>query len=209
MSDDGIFLLSANRESVIKHLTSYIYTMYLYIKALHIIFVVTWFAGLFYMPRLFIYATEAGEQPEAEKKILRNQFQLMAKRLWYGITWPSEILNLILGLVILINGGWYSIVFEVPGRWLLLKLCFVVLLYGYHFSLQYIFSQQMHGVFRYSSQQLRLWNEVATVFLVAIVMLVVVKESMSFVWGITGLVLFVLLLFAAITIYKKLRSKNS
>ncbi len=183
--------------------------MYPYIKALHIIFVVTWFAGLFYMPRLFIYATEAGEQPEAEKKILRSQFQLMMKRLWYGITWPSAILTLILGLIVLINGGWYAIVFEAPGRWLLLKLCFVVFLYGYHFSLQYIFSQQMQDIFRYSSQQLRLWNEVATVFLVAIVMLVVVKESMSFVWGIAGLILFVLLLFAAIAIYKKLRSKNN
>ena len=182
--------------------------MYPYIKALHIIFVVTWFAGLFYMPRLFIYATEAGEQPEAEKKTLRTQFQLMAKRLWYGITWPSAIITLILGLIVLFNGGWYSIVFEAPGRWLLLKLFFVFFLYGYPFSLQYIFSQQTRGVFRYSSQQLRLWNEVATVFLVAIIMLVVVKESMSFVWGITGLLLLVVLLFAAIAIYKRLRTKQ-
>ncbi len=181
--------------------------MYPYLKALHIIFVVTWFAGLFYMPRLFIYATEAAEKPEAEKKILREQLALMSKRLWYGITWPSAILTLILGLVVLYNGGWYLLVFADAGRWLLLKLGFVLLLYIYHFSLQYIFSQEMRGEFRYSSQQLRMWNEVATVMLIAIVMLVVVKESISFVWGIVGLIAFILLLLAAISIYKKLRQK--
>src|SRR6187399_2869758 len=71
--------------------------MYLYLKALHIIFIVTWFAGLFYMPRLFIYATEAGEKPETEQSVLRKQFSVMMKRLWYGITWPSAILTLLLG----------------------------------------------------------------------------------------------------------------
>jgi len=70
--------------------------LYNYLKALHIIFIVTWFAGMFYMPRLFIYATEAGEKSETEKKILREQFAVMMKRLWYGITWPSAVLTLIL-----------------------------------------------------------------------------------------------------------------
>ena len=112
--------------------------MYPYIKALHIIFVVTWFAGLFYMPRLFIYATEAGNKPEAEQKILRDQFAIMMKRLWYGITWPSAILTLILGVWVLFQGGWYTIVFAEAGRWLLLKLGFIVLLYLYQFSLQKI-----------------------------------------------------------------------
>ena len=181
--------------------------MYPYFKALHIIFVVTWFAGLFYMPRLFIYATEAEQKPGVEKTILQHQFRLMMKRLWYGITWPSALLTLILGTVVLINGGWYAIVFAPEGRWLLLKLCFVVLLYVYHFSLQRIFSQQMAGVYKYSSQQLRIWNEVATVFLISIVMLVVVKQSMSFAWAIGGLLQLILLLLAAIAIYKKLRRK--
>ncbi len=70
--------------------------MYAYLKALHIIFVVTWFAGLFYMPRLFIYATEAGEKPEEVRNALRAQFIVMMKRLWYGITWPSAVLTLAL-----------------------------------------------------------------------------------------------------------------
>lgn len=176
-----------------------------YFKALHIIFVVTWFAGLFYMPRFFIYATEAGDKAEPEKTILRKQFAVMMKRLWYGITWPSAILTLILGTTVLFDAGWYTIVFAPEGRWLLIKLIFVVFLYIYHFSLQKILNEELKGEFRYSSQQLRIWNEVATILLVAIIMLVVVKSSISMVWGLLGLLLFIVLLMSAIRIYKLLR----
>ena len=180
--------------------------MYLYIKALHIIFVVTWFAGLFYMPRFFIYNTEASLKPEAEEKILRRQFSLMMTRLWYGITWPSAIITLILGITVLLQGGWYKIVFEPTSRWLLIKLILVVFLYGYHFTLQHIYRQQMKGLFKYTSQQLRIWNELATVFLISIVMLAAVKQSMSFIWGMIGLAIFIAFLLIAIAVYKKLRS---
>ena len=183
--------------------------MYPYLKALHIIFVVTWFAGLFYMPRLFIYATEAGDRSEAEKKILRKQFAIMMKRLWYGITWPSAVITMVLGIWVLFRGGWDAILFAEAGRWLLLKLIFVILLYLYQFSLQHIFRQEMRGEFRYTSQQLRMWNEVATVFLIAIVMLVVVKQSISFVWGIIGLFAFIFLLLGSIAVYKRIRGKNN
>jgi putative membrane protein len=179
--------------------------MYLYLKALHIIFIVTWFAGLFYMPRLFIYATEAGEGPEAEKTVLRKQFIIMMKRLWYGITWPSAVLTLILGPVVLFYGDWDRTLFQPEGRWLLVKLIFVVFLYVYHISIHRIFKQEMRNEFRYSSQQLRIWNEVATIFLISIVMLAVVKQSISLVWGLLGLVLFILLLMSAVRIYKQLR----
>ncbi|MFT4152815.1 CopD family protein [Parafilimonas sp.] len=181
---------------------------YLYLKALHIIFVVTWFAGLFYMPRLFIYNTEANEKEPAVQQALHNQFAVMMKGLWFGITWPSAILTLIFGLLVLHFGGWEPVLFTRPGRWLLVKLCFVLLLYGYHFSMHKIFNQQMHGIFKYSSQQLRIWNEVATVFLVAIVMLATVKQSISFVWGLIGLVCFVVVLMSAIKVYKIIREKN-
>lgn len=178
-----------------------------YIKALHIIFVVTWFAGMFYMPRLFIYNTEAGDRAPAIADALREQFTLMMKRLWYGITWPSAILTLIFGPWVMISSGWWRLVFDPSGRWLLLKLLFVTGLYAYHFSLHVILKQQSRGVFRYSSQQLRVWNEVATIFLVAIIMLVVVKQGMSLVWGVLGLVVFVLLLMTAIRLYKLLRKR--
>ncbi len=181
--------------------------MYPYLKALHIIFIVTWFAGLFYIPRLFIYATEAGDKPEAEKKVLRDQFTIMMKRLWYGITWPSAILTFILGFWVMYNGNWHLQVFAPEGRWLLIKLIFVLLLYIYHWTLQIILAQEIKGIYKYTSQQLRIWNEGATVILIAVVMLVVVKQSISMVWGIIGLVLFIGLLMSAIRIYKMLRDK--
>jgi putative membrane protein len=175
--------------------------MYNYIKALHIIFIVTWFSGLFYMVRLFVYHAEAAEKPEPERTILQKQFQLMLRRLWMGITWPSAILTLIFG-------PWMMILLGTIPTWLAIKLGFVVGLYLYHFSLHAIYRQQMRGVFRYSSQQLRIWNEVATIFLVAIVMLVVVKQNMSWVWGLLGLFGFVILLMSAIRIYKIIRTRK-
>ena len=172
--------------------------MYNYIKALHIIFVVTWFSGMFYMVRLFIYNTEAGVKPSPAKEILRDQFGIMIKRLWWGITWPSAVLTLIFG-------GWmWYLLGSTPG-WLLVKLHFVIGLFAYHLSLQYLFNQQVKGEFRFSSTKLRIWNEVATIFLVANVMLAVVKESMSWVRGVIGLILLGIILMLAIRIYRKMR----
>ena len=179
--------------------------MYLYLKALHIIFIVTWFAGLFYFPRLFIYNTEANDKPAYVRHALQEQFAIMMKRLWYGITWPSAVLTLVFGSWVLIKGGWSQLLFEPAGKWLLIKLIFVLFLYLYHFSLHKIFLQQLKGIFRYSSQQLRIWNEVATIFLVAIVMLAIVRENISVVWGLVGLLLFIVLLMSSIKIYKMLR----
>lgn len=177
--------------------------MYYYIKALHIIFIVTWFSGMFYIVRLFIYNTEAEEKDVVEKTILRRQFTIMIKRLWLGITWPSAILTLIFGPWLMSLMGYFR---SVPS-WLELKLLFVLGLYFYHFTLHSIYKQQLKGVFKYTSQQLRIWNEVATIFLVSIVMLVVVKQNLSFVWGLAGLILFVLILMSAIKIYKLIRKK--
>jgi protoporphyrinogen IX oxidase len=182
--------------------------MYSYLKALHIIFVVTWFAGMFYMPRLFIYSTEAGEKTEIECNVLRSQFMIMMRRLWYGITWPSAILTLILGPWVMFYNGWNKLLFEPEGRWLLIKLVFVLLLYVYHFTLHSIYKQQMKGVYKYRSLQLRVWNEIATIFLVAIVTLAVVKQSESFLWSLAGLIGFIIMLMGSIKIYKILRTKK-
>ncbi len=153
------------------------------------------------MPRLFLYNTEAGAKPGAEQKILREQFGVMMKRLWYGITWPSAVLTLVLGLTM------WNLYASTPG-WLQIKLVFVFFLYLYHISLHIIFRQQANGIFKYSSQQLRIWNEVATIFLVAIVIIVVVKQNISVVWGIVGLILFAFILMSAVKIYKVLREKK-
>jgi protoporphyrinogen IX oxidase len=173
-----------------------------YILALHIVFIVTWFSGMFYIVRLFVYNTEAQEKAEPEKSILGSQFSIMIKRLWLGITWPSAILTLILGPLM-----WY-LKWPTTPDWLKVKLCFVIGLYAYHFTLHAIYKQQSKGIFKYTSQQLRIWNEVATIFLIAIVMLAVVKESMSWLWGLIGLILFVILLMSAIRIYKLLRTRQ-
>jgi putative membrane protein len=172
--------------------------MYNYIKAVHIIFVVTWFSGMFYIVRLFIYNTEAGSKSSPACEILRDQFKIMISRLWWGITWPSAILTLIFG-------GWMWYLLGSTPSWLLVKLCFVAGLLLYHLSLHYLYRQQVNSIFNYSSQKLRIWNEVATLFLVAIVMLAVVKESMSWLRGITVLILLGLALMIAIKIYKKTR----
>jgi putative membrane protein len=173
--------------------------MYFYVKALHIIFIVTWFSGMFYIVRLFIYNAEANDKPEPEKSILQQQFGIMSRRLWYGITWPSAVLTLLFG-------PWMWYLYGHLDNWLVVKLGFVVGLYAYHLSLHVIFKQQAAGIFRLSSGKLRVWNEVATIFLIAIVMLAVVRQSLSLVWGLGGLVLFVIVLMSAIKIYKKLRT---
>ncbi len=174
--------------------------MYFYIKALHIIFVVTWFSGLFYIVRLFVYSAEANTKPEPERSILLKQFAIMQKRLWYGITWPSSILTLIFG-------GWLWYLYGSLPTWLLVKLLFVLGLFFYHLSLHAIFKQQAKDLFKYSSQQLRLWNEIATLFLFTIVMIAVVKQMQSVVWAIAGIVAFAIVLLVAIKLYKKFRKE--
>src|SRR5690606_39811341 len=110
--------------------------MFFYIKALHIIFIVTWFSGMFYIVRLFIYNREAFDRPEQERLVLQKQFSIMIKRLWLGITWPSAILTLILG------GCLFYLYYDKIPTWLWVKLAFVLGLYLYHFSLHKIYKMQ-------------------------------------------------------------------
>lgn len=173
---------------------------YSLIKALHIIFVITWFAGLFYIIRLFIYHVEANDKPEPARTILQDQFKIMEKRLWYGITVPSAILTFVFGGALI---SYFSPVSAHP--WLLAKFGFLILLYLYHFSCGAIYKQLKNNVFKYTSNQLRIWNEVATILLFAIIFLVVLKNIISMSYGIFGLLVFSALLMAAIKIYKSLR----
>ncbi len=175
---------------------------YPYLKALHIIFVVNWFAGLFYLPRLFIYAREAQDKPEPERSILIRQLQVMQHKLWYIITWPSAVITLIFGVWLLVQTGF------IAQPWMHIKLAFVVALYIYHYTLHIIFLQQQKGIFKYTSTQLRIWNEVATVLLFAIVFLVVVKTSLSWLTGLAGLFVLVVLLMSGIKLYQHIREKN-
>ncbi len=173
---------------------------YNYIKALHVIFVVCWFAGLFYMVRLFIYTTEANQKEEPAKSILTQQLVLMQRKLWYIITWPAAIGTCIFGTWMLIEN---SVLLTQPWMWL--KLIFIGILLLYHFQCHVMYKQQSTGIFKNSSFKLRLFNELATVLLVAIVFLVIVKSSSGLVWGMLGLFGFAGLLMAGVYIYKKQR----
>lgn len=175
---------------------------YQYIKALHIIFIVTWFAGLFYIVRLFVYHTEAYQMSEPERAILVKQYKLMSRRLWLGITWPSAILTLCFGFYFI-----YVYASAMPG-WLWVKLGFVAGLYGYHFYCHHIFLKLQQDVTIFTSQQLRMWNEVATIFLISIVFLAVLKNTLSMVWGLVGLLIFTLILLISIRIYKSIRKRE-
>ena len=176
---------------------------FLNLKALHIIFVITWFAGLFYIVRLFIYHAEAEDKPEPEKSILQKQYKLMSKRLWLIITWPSAILASIFAFWMLFKNPSY-----LHMSWMLVKLGFVALLYLYHLACQRIYTQLQQNIVKYSSKQLRLFNEVATIILFSVVFLVVLKSAVNWIYGVVGIVLFSVLLMLAVKLYKRLRGKN-
>ena len=176
---------------------------YLYIKAIHIIFIITWFAGLFYMVRIFIYHIEAAEKPEPDRSVLVKEYKRNARRLWFAITWPSAILTLIFGTWLLLLMPGY-----LKQGFMHVKLGFVLLLYIYHLACHRIFRQLQNDIVKYTSPQLRVWNEVATVLLIAIVFLIVLKNTLSMFWGLVGLIIFTLVLLLAIRIYKRVREKS-
>ncbi len=176
---------------------------YLILKSLHVISIVTWFAGLFYMPRLFVYFAEANSKSEPEKSILQKQFKIMQRRLWNGITIPSAIAVLILGGSLLQN---FMPITTYP--WLIMKLVFVAGLYGYHFFLHKIFKQQQNDIIAYSPIALRIINEISTLFLFAIIFLVIMKSIMNMVYGLIALVGLIMILMIAIKIYKNIREKQ-
>ncbi|HQQ94488.1 MAG TPA: CopD family protein [Bacteroidia bacterium] len=177
---------------------------YAYIKALHIIFVVSWFSALFYIVRLFIYTREAQDKDPVAGPILTQQLLIMQKRLWYIIGWPSMFLSLGFGLWMLVLN---PVLLTLPWMWL--KLIAVSLLLLYHLECQRIHKQQKQGVFRRKSIHLRLFNELATVFLVVIVFLVVLKSTSGFIWGTLGMFAFAALLMMIVFIVRKQNNNDS
>lgn len=173
---------------------------YNYIKALHLIFVITWFAGLFYIPRLFIYHIEANKKPKNEADILIPQLKIMARRLWYIITWPSAILAILFAVwLILLMPSWLS------QGWMHTKITFVALLIFYHLKTHKMFLKLQKDQMKYSSMYVRIWNEGATLLLFSIVFLVILKDSFSWIWGLIGFIALGLLLILGIRLYNKIR----
>ena len=177
--------------------------LYNYIKSLHLIFVITWFAGLFYIPRLFIYHIEAWQKPSPDKEILSEQLKVMSKRLWYIITWPSAILCTIFAIWLLVlMPGWLQ------QSWMHIKLAFVGLLFVYHFKCHQIFKQLQRDEVKYTSRFMRIWNEVATLILFVVVFLVILKNAFNWIYGVVGIFVLAILLMLGIRLYKRIRDKN-
>lgn len=179
---------------------------YNYLKSLHLIFVITWFAGLFYIVRLFVYHAEAKNKPEPEQSILVKQYQLMSYRLWYIITWPSAVLASIFAYGMLFGTATGRAWLQMP--WMHVKLGFVFLLYLYHLKCHQIFRQLQKDEVRHSSSFFRLWNEGATLILFAVVFLVILKDALNWIYGVIGIILFSVLLMLGYKFYKKVREKN-
>lgn len=160
---------------------------YSWFKALHIIGVVVWFAGLFYLVRLFIYHVEAQTQPEPAQGILKAQYALMEKRLYNIITTPGMILTVAMAVGLLVlERAWLH------DWWMHLKLTFVVLLLGYHVYCGRLLGQLEKGTCTWTSGQLRALNEAPTVLLFVIVLLAVFKNNFPLgvtTWAVVGLVI--------------------
>lgn len=177
--------------------------IYLYAKAVHIIFVICWMAGLFYMPRLFIYHTEAKDKGVEAYAILHKQFTIMENRLWWVITTPAMYVTIASALVMLyFNPALLSM------GWMQFKLAFVVGLIFYHFKSQQIMYRLRDEKSTWTSGQLRMWNEVSTIILFAIVFLVILKSTLNWIFGVLGLLGLAILLMVLIKLYKKYRQSK-
>ncbi|MFH6992942.1 CopD family protein [Flavobacterium sp. FlaQc-48] len=179
---------------------------YNYLKSLHIIFVLTWFVGLFNIVRLFVYQIEANDKSSPEKEILQAQFKIMSYRLWYIITWPSAILASVFAFWMLFFTDLGNAWLKMP--WMHIKLGFVFLLYLYHLKCHQIFKQLQNDEVKYSSNYMRLWNEGATIILFAVVFLVVLKSAFNWIFGVVGIILFSALLMLGFKFYKRIRERK-
>lgn len=175
---------------------------YNYIKSLHLIFIITWFAGLFYMVRLFVYQIEAQEKEQPAKQILSEQYKIMTHRLWYIITWPSMILATSFAIWLLALRP-----FWITDAWMQVKLGFVVALIAYHLKCHLIFKAHFNNRYKYSSNWMRLFNEGATLILFSVVFLVILKNAVNWIYGILGIIVFGILLMIGVKLYKRIREK--
>lgn len=176
---------------------------YLFFKALHVIGFVTWFAGIFYLVRLFVYHREAWEEEEPKGSILRSQYSLMERRLYHIIQTPAMVITLSGGIgMLILRPSWLS------GPWMHIKLSLVVLLIIYHFSCQRHLRKLEQAGQGLSSFGYRLYNELPTLILIAIVMLAVWKSLAGLWLGLAVLVVLGFLFFLAARFYRKSREKR-
>jgi protoporphyrinogen IX oxidase len=134
----------------------------LWVKALHIVFMVTWFAGLFYLPRLFVYHAMATDPASVER------FKIMERKLFFGIMTPGAVLSVVFGL-------WLWLGFGISGGWLHAKLALVAVLIAYHVYCGKLLAELKRDANRHTHVWYRWFNELPVLLLLAIVILAVVK----------------------------------
>ncbi len=156
--------------------------IYLYLKACHVIAVVCWYAGLFYLPRLFVYDIEAAQKSELERGVLQTQLRLMQRRLYFGIMWPSMVVSWIIGLWLMVTTGAYL------APWFHFKISMVILLSVFHLFSGKVRKQLLLDNCQFNSKQMRIINEIPGIFLIGIVLTVYLKNEVS-VGTISGFVL--------------------
>lgn len=180
---------------------------YLLFKSLHIIGFVSWFAGLFYLPRLFINHVEVAVRPEAEKIILQKQFELMARRLYSIIMTPAMVFTWAMGTAMIVHNLMLDPSWLKYQGWLHLKLTLLIFLTGYHHHLKSLMKKLEKGTNTWSADRLRVWNEVATIFLVMIVLIAVYKDFLNFLYMFLGMLALGVALWMGIKFYKKVRKQ--
>ncbi len=173
---------------------------YLAIKSLHVIGIVCWFAGLFYMARLYVNHAEAEKDPEPKRSILVAQFKLMERRLWHAITWPAMVLTVA-------TGGWLLTLYPLSQNpWLVFKLCLIAPLVAYHFHCGWIRLRLERDEVTYTSGQFRVYNEIPTFLLVGIVFTAVSKSVSTGLWSLAGCAAFFVL--ATVLLLKRLQGRR-
>jgi protoporphyrinogen IX oxidase len=173
---------------------------YFWFKSFHLVGLVAWFAGLFYLPRLFVYHAEAYEQPEPAQGILKSQYQIMEKRLYRIIMTPALLLTILMAI-----GLVYTEPEVMKETWLQVKLVFVIILLGYHYLCGRLMKKLAVDECKWTGQQFRWFNEVPTIFFVLIVMLAIFKDNLP-TDGVTFLISAMVIAFAiAIQLYAKKR----
>jgi putative membrane protein len=172
---------------------------YIILKSLHVIGIVCWFAGIFYMVRLFIYHAEASAEDEPKRSILVAQLAVMERRLWYAITWPGMVLTIA-------TGGWLLSFYPIgQSPWLWLKFSLLIPLFAYHLHCGWIRKRMAAGAVPFRSNTLRAYNEIPTFLLVGIVFTAISKTVSVGLWSLVGCVGFFVI--AVVFLRKRLQGK--
>ncbi len=175
-------------------------------KALHVVGFVSWFAGMFYLARIFVYFVDAGDKPEPEKGILQKEFNAMMWRVYKIILTPAMVITWIAGVAMLITNPVY-----LEMGWMHIKLTLLLLLSGYHGYCKGVIRKLEAGKTVMSSFNFRLFNEIPTLFLVAISFIAVLGKAgtLNYIYLLVGLLAFAGLMYMGANAYRKRREREA